>query len=34
VPSVSSDPAFAGICERCQTALAPSGSRGAQPTNA
>jgi len=34
VPAVSSDPASAGICGRCQTALAPSGSRGAQPANA
>ena len=34
VKSVSTDPAWAGICDRCQTALAPSASRGAQPTNA
>jgi isoleucyl-tRNA synthetase len=34
VKSVSTEPSWAGICERCQTALAPSESRGAQPTNA
>jgi isoleucyl-tRNA synthetase len=34
VKSVSRDPAWAGICDRCQTALAPSESRGAQPANA
>jgi isoleucyl-tRNA synthetase len=34
VASVSSDPAWAGICDRCEAALAPSGSRGAQPANA
>ena len=33
VKSVSTDPAWAGICDRCQTALAPSVNRGAQPTN-
>jgi isoleucyl-tRNA synthetase len=34
VKSVSTDPAWAGICDRCRTALAPTGSRGAQPANA
>jgi isoleucyl-tRNA synthetase len=34
VKSVSTDPAYAGIYDRCQAALAPSESRGAQPANA
>jgi isoleucyl-tRNA synthetase len=35
VKSVSTDPSWAGICERCQDALAPFDSaQGRQPANA